>query len=94
MYRYNDVLELSVLELARFNCILNVKISTSNVGIYGELCRYQLYITRFIILIRYWCNIVNTNNSILSTVYTMAFDDHVEGPTNWVSDVKSLLCEN
>ena len=24
----------------------------------------------------------------------MAFDDHVKGRTNWVSNVKSLLCEN
>jgi len=34
--------------------ILNVKLSTSNAGIYGELGRYPLYINQYIRIVKYW----------------------------------------
>ena len=94
IWGYTKSKEIERVHLRFCKTLLNVKLSTSNVGIYGELCRYPLYISRYVRIIKYWCKIVNTNNILLSTVYKIALDDHLKGRTNWVSNIKTLLCEN
>ena len=71
--------------------ILHVKSSTSNAGVYGELGRYPMYIIRYTRIIRYWCNILATNNIIMTTVYKDMLKDCELGLDNWVSKVKKLL---
>ena len=85
--------EIERIHLKFCKRILNVKSSTSNAGVYGELGRYPLYITRYILIIRYWCNLLRTNNIILSTVYNDMLRDCELGLDNWVSKVKSMLFE-
>ena len=55
--------------------ILKVKSSMSNAGIYGEMCRYPLYIFSYIRIIRYWCKLVNTDTVILPLVYKPVDED-------------------
>ena len=85
--------EIERIHLKFCKRILNVKSSTSNAGVYGELRRYPLYITRYIRIIRYWCNLLRTNNIIFSTVYNDMLRDCELGLDNWVSKVKSMLFE-
>ena len=40
--------EIEPLHLKFLKRILGVKLSTSNAGVYGELCRYPFYISRYI----------------------------------------------
>ena len=42
--------------------LLKVKSSTCNMGIYGELERYPMYVNRHVRIIKYWCKAVNTYN--------------------------------
>ena len=72
--------------------ILKVKLNTCSNGIYGELGRYPLYVNRFTRIIKYWCKLLKTENSILKKVYENMLIDCNNGKNNWVTKVKSLLC--
>ena len=65
--------------------------STCNAGVYGDLGRYPLYITRYIRIIKYWCKLLNTDNIIMKTIYRQSISDCSKGYNNWVSNVKQLL---
>lgn len=74
--------------------ILNVRTSTSNAGVYGELGRYPIYILHFVKIIKYWFKLINTDNIILQKVYTLAVEDCNKGAKNWVYNLKNLLFTN
>ena len=61
--------ELERIHLKFCKRLLGVKLSTSNVGIYGELGRYPLRIIRQTRMIKYWLKVVNTNNGIIKQLY-------------------------
>ena len=71
--------------------MLQVKINTCNVAVYGELGRYPLYVNRFVKIIKYWFKIINNENIIMQIVYKQALNDCNRGYTNWVSNVKNML---
>ena len=71
--------------------ILKLKANTSNAGVYGELGRYPLFITRYIQIIKYWSKIIHTDNIIIEKVYEQAKTDCNAGLKNWVYNVKLLL---
>ena len=78
--------------------VLSVKLSTNNYGIYKELGRYPLFITRQIRIVKYWLNLAtNTkSNCILSSVYSCT-ERHIAENVNqatWLSKVKHLLTRN
>ena len=72
---------------------MKVKSTTSNAGIYIELGRYPLYITRYVRIIRYWFNLSTTDTIILATVYKDMLEDCQKGLNNWVTMVKNMLFE-
>ena len=74
--------------------ILYVKQSTSTMAIYGELCRYPLFINRYVRIVKYWLKIVNSENIIVKKMYEIMLNDCQRGKVNWVSKVKSLLENN
>jgi hypothetical protein len=45
--------------------ILNVKLSTRNVGVYGELARFPLYFNRYVRIIKFWFEVLNTKNVVI-----------------------------
>ena len=49
--------------------ILNVRRTTSNAGIYGELDRYPLYITYYTKIIKYWFKLLKSDDIILAYCY-------------------------
>ena len=58
---------------------LNVRRSTSNAGIYGELDRYPLYIIYYTKIIKYWFKLQKSDNIILAYVYQQALSDCENG---------------
>ena len=86
--------EIERIHLKFCKKILNVKLSTSNVTVYGELGRYPLYINRFTRILKYWFKILSTDNCILKAVYTCAYDDCCNSKKNWLYDVKNMLYRN
>ena len=85
--------DLERLHLKFLKRVLGVKLSTSNVGVYGELCRYPLYISRYIRITRYWFKLLYSSNIILQTVYTASLQDCEKGLLNWVTSIKTLLSQ-
>jgi hypothetical protein len=83
--------QLETLHLKFCKRLLGVKQSTCNMGVYGELGRYPLYITRHCRIIKYWCKLVNTENVIMRKIYRLMMDDLNDGRVNWLSNVKTLL---
>ena len=71
--------------------VLNVRTNTSSMGVYGELGRYPLYISRYLQILKYWFKLLNTDNIILKTVYKMCLEDCNKGCKNWLYNVKQML---
>ena len=42
--------------------ILGVLKQTSNIAVYGELGRFQMYVVKKIRILRYWCKILNSQS--------------------------------
>ena len=74
---------------------LQVKTSTQNDFIYGELYRYPMYVVRYCKIIRYWLNIVMGKKSkIINSIYMQslhAIDRSIR--YSWVRSVRKLLFE-
>ncbi len=74
--------EMERIHLKFCKTILGVKRSTSNVGVYGELGRYPLYISRYTRILKYWFKLIKTDNCILKVVYNDALLDCTHGVNN------------
>jgi len=85
--------KLERLHLKFCKRILKVLLSSSNGAIYRELERYPLYISRYCKIIKYWCKIVQSENIILTRLYTLAVKDCLPGYITWVSRVIMVLYE-
>ena len=74
---------------------LNVKMSTSNISLYGELGRFPLYIGRRIRIIKYWLNLYQTKNEncILKTLNAeLRHETEINSASStWSSKIKELL---
>lgn len=76
------------------NRLLGVKKTTQNNFIYGELGRINYQTRRFLIILKYWLKIVNTEeNKYIKYMYkTMLSDIEVDDrKSNWALLVKGLL---
>ena len=83
--------EIERIHLKFCKRLLNVKISTCNATVYGELGRYPLYVNRYVRIVKYWLKIINSKNIIIQTVFIQALNDCNKGCNNWVANVKQLL---
>ena len=93
IWGYTKSKEIERIHLKFCKRILNVKPSTSSIGVYGELGRYPLYVNRYYRILKYWFKLKSTDNTILKVIYK-EFKDCNNGQTNWISNVKSLLCDH
>ena len=83
--------DLEQIHLKYCKWILWVKSRTGNAAVYGELGRYPLYISRYVQIIKYWLKLLDTDNSILQTVYEDAKNRLHEGFKGWLHNVQQLL---
>ena len=67
--------EIERIHLKFCKTLLKVKSSTCNMGVYGELGRYLLYISRYARIIKFWCGINETDNILLNTLYDSLLTD-------------------
>ena len=86
--------DLEKVRLKFCKLVLGVKQSTCTAAVYGELGRYPLYINRHVMLVKYWFKLLNSGNILLSTIYDVMTKDLIDGKTNWLTKIKSLLQEN
>ena len=75
--------------------LLGVKKSTNLSAIYCELGRKPLALFRKLRIIRYWMNLIHTDNSLLRDTYNMLRDDAMNNNSyagsNWAYNVKTML---
>lgn len=74
--------------------VLNVKISTQNDFVYGEVGRKNLIVNRHFKIIKYWLKVISSNdNKYIKYIYKMMLSDIELFPskTNWAKLVKNLL---
>jgi hypothetical protein len=71
--------------------LLGVRQNVNSNSVYGELARYPLYISRYVRIIRYWCKLLQSNNSLIKVLYMQGHNDCENGCKNWVYNVKTLL---
>ena len=86
--------ELEGIHLNFCKRLLNVRNSTSSLAVYGELGRYPLYVLRYISIVKYWFKVINSENNIAQYVYRSSWIDAEKGLINWVSNIKTLLCDH
>ena len=71
---------------------LNVKRATSNHVVRGECGRYPMYISSYKKVVKYWCRICNMPDyRFVKKCYNMLLLAVVNGKSNWVSKVKTIL---
>ena len=75
---------------------LEVKTSTQNDFIYGELFRYPMYIIRYCRIVRYWLNIVTGKKSdIVNQIYKHSLDNIDRSLRySWVRSLRKLLFDS
>ena len=88
---YSKSKDIERIHLKFCKRILNVKLTTSNAGVYGELGRYPLYISRYNRIIKYWLKLIKTDNCILKAIYNVSLFDCLNGKKNWSYYVKTIL---
>ena len=82
--------EIERIHLKFCKYLLNVKTTCSNMGVYGELGRYPLYINRYTRIIKFWCKIVSSSNLLIEKMYDYFCECNVKR-NNWAYQVKYLL---
>ena len=83
--------EIERVHLKFCKLILNIRMNSCSIGVYGELARYPLYIQWYYRIIKYWCTLRQSNNIILIKLYVSGLADCLAGHIKWVSNVKKLL---
>ena len=91
IWGFNKFKEIERIHLKFCKRLIGVRSNTNSNGVYGELGRYPLYISRYVRIIKYWCKVANSDNILVKTMYTEGVKDCEKGFKNWVANVKSLL---
>ena len=76
--------------------MLNVRKSTTLIGLYGELGRVPFRVQRKFIMIKYWAKLLKSDDTFLpKRMYAMLRDDADSDRTyngsNWASHIKQTL---
>lgn len=91
----HDSKDIELVHCKFLRKVLNVKKSTNLDGLYGELGRYPMKITRQLIMIRYWTKIIKSPNPLIRAVYNMLEMDTNNGNSysglNWAHQIKSIF---
>ena len=79
VWGYSKSKEIERIHLKFCKRILNVRVNTCNISVYGELGRYPLYISRYMKIIKFGCKLINTDNIILRKIYELNLQDCYRG---------------
>ena len=81
---------LDQLELKFYKLLLNVRNSTPNYMVYGELGRYPISISIKKRMISYWCNLLISNQSKINKALYAALLDRPE-TCKWLTFLKTIF---
>ena len=76
--------DIERLHLKFYKWLLGVNLSTSNVGVNGELGRFLLGQIR---LLKYRFKVIRTDNCITTSVYQCSLDDLKKEHINWAAQI-------
>ena len=94
LWGYKEIKQIEKVHLYACKLFGNLPARTPNDMIYGELGRYPLAIVSAARCIQYWFRLLKQDDSRYSKMaYLCLLGMHERGKTNWVTHVKSLLCE-
>ena len=68
VWGFNKANSHEIIHMQFCKRILGSKRSTTNMMVYSELGRLPLYISRNILIVKYWIKLLNTDNCILESV--------------------------
>lgn len=90
IWGFSKATEIERVHLKFCKFVLGVKRSTTNMGVYGELGRYPLYIERYVRIIKFWCKLILCDNIIVNKLYN-SLTNAKTSRNNWTCRVKALL---
>ena len=97
VWGYHESKDIELVHCKFIRKILCVKRSTNLEGLYGELGRHPLKIQRKLTLLKYWLKIINSNNTLVKSVYNMmrndVYNNNTYGGNNWAFQIKTMLSE-
>ena len=91
VWGFNKCKNIEKIHLKFLKLLLGVKKSTSSMAVYGETGRYPLYINRYVRMVKYWGNVLKTDNIIMKTMYNDMLEKQKNGQKNWASQIKNIL---
>ena len=69
MWGFGKCKSIERIHLKFCKALLKVRSSTPSLGVYGDLGRYPLYISRYVRIIKFWSHILSTENILVSYFY-------------------------
>ena len=97
IWGYSNLEIIERIHLKFCKLLLNLKRSTPNYMVYGELGAYPLYISVQLRMLNFWSKLVNGRNSKLSSIlYRYVFFQYVHNQyqSPWLKTVQSILNES
>lgn len=93
LWGWKENKKIEKVHLYACKLFINVPARTPNDMIYGELGRFPLFIEAAARCVHYWLKVLKQDNTRYSKMaYMSLFNLHEKGHINWVTQVKSLLC--
>jgi hypothetical protein len=94
LWGYKENKQIEKVHLYACKLFVNLPAKTPNDMIYGELGRYPLAIDSAARCIQYWFRVLKQDDTRYSKMaYLCLLSMHERGKINWVTHIKSLLCE-
>ncbi len=94
VWGFHKAPDIEKVHLSYLKRILCVKRSTASAVVYRELGRLSMQTHRKFRILKYWLKISSCDNIIIRTIYNIQFEDsNGINNINWLSSVKSLLCD-
>ena len=92
VWGFHNSQDIERVHLRFLKQLLNVRQQTSNMTIYGELCRVPFYVIRKIRIVKYWFKILANPFTLLYKVYKQqAIDvDNNRNLKSWSANVKTF----
>ncbi len=93
MWGFQSFDAIEKVQLFACKKFLGVKINTPSNMVYGECGRFPIHIFSQIKIIKYWLRLLNMpNHRYPKKCYNMMVLYDTNGKTNWVSNLRKLLC--
>ena len=94
LWGYKENKKIEKVHLYACKLFINVPLRTPNDMIYAEAGRYPLFIESAVRCVQYWFRLLKQDNSRYPKMaYLSLLAMHERGHVNWVTKLKSLLCE-